>query len=152
MPDIVSPAVRSRMMAGIKGKNTRPELIVRRGLHQLGFRYKLHDKKLPGKPDLVLPMYRAVIFVHGCFWHGHNCHLFRMPTTRSEFWRQKIARNKITDSAALLSLNAAGFKVLTVWECALKGKTRKSLVNVIETCAHWLGNADGDLEISGDNP
>src|SRR5690606_16975078 len=91
--DIVSPKTRSRMMSGIRGKNTRPELILRSALHRKGFRFRLHRKDLPGRPDMIFPQYRAVLFVHGCFWHGHNCHLFKWPSTREEFWREKIAGN-----------------------------------------------------------
>ena len=91
--DIVTAQERSRMMAGIRGKNTKPELAIRSALHRLGIRFRLHDKGLPGKPDLVFPKYRAVVLVHGCFWHGHDCHLFRWPKTRSEFWRHKIGAN-----------------------------------------------------------
>ena len=93
MADVVDRKTRSRMMSGIRGKNTRPELLIRKGLHARGFRFRLHDKRLPGKPDLVLPKYSAVIFVHGCFWHGHDCHLFKWPQSRREFWRKKITRN-----------------------------------------------------------
>ena len=94
MNDVVDSATRSRMMSGIKGKNTKPELMVRSGLHRLGYRFRLHRKDLPGKPDLVFAKHRAVIFVHGCFWHYHDCHLFKMPSTRREFWETKIGRNR----------------------------------------------------------
>lgn len=89
MSDKVSSEVRKRMMSNIRSKNTKPELILRKGLHQLGFRFRLHHRQLPGKPDMVFPKYRAVIFDHGCFWHGHQCHLFKWPATREEFWYQK---------------------------------------------------------------
>ena len=91
MPDIVSPEVRSRMMSGIRGRDTKPELVLRRGLHALGFRYRISPKDVPGKPDMVFPRYHAVILAHGCFWHGHDCHLFRWPSSRREFWRAKIS-------------------------------------------------------------
>ncbi|SOC89897.1 T/G mismatch-specific endonuclease [Ensifer adhaerens] len=113
------------MMSGIRGTNTRPELQVRKALHAAGFRYRLHERKLPGKPDLVLPKYRAVIFVHGCFWHGHGCHLFRMPSSNSVFWQEKIAGNVARDKVAVDRLRESGWRVATVWECALKGKTRR---------------------------
>jgi DNA mismatch endonuclease, patch repair protein len=99
MADIVPKAKRSEMMAGIRGKNTRPEMLVRRALHAHGYRFRLHRKDLPGKPDIVLPKYRAVIFVHGCFWHGHDCHLFKWPKTREDFWIQKIKNNQERDIA-----------------------------------------------------
>ena len=97
MADIVTPEVRSRLMAGIGPTNTKPEMLIRRRLHALGYRYRLHVKGLPGKPDLVFPSRRAAIFVHGCFWHGHNCTLFRWPATREEFWRSKIGGNVARD-------------------------------------------------------
>lgn len=127
LADVVSPATRSRMMSGIRGKDTKPELAIRRGLHALGFRYRLHARDLPGKPDIVLPRWRAVIFVHGCFWHGHDCHLFKWPKTRTEFWRQKITTNRQNDEKAVAALHAQGWRVLIVWECALKGRTRRNL-------------------------
>jgi DNA mismatch endonuclease (patch repair protein) len=147
--DIVDPATRSRMMAGIRGKNTRPELLVRRGLHALGFRFRLHDRSLPGKPDIVLPRWRAVILVHGCFWHGHDCHLFRWPSTREDFWRQKIGRNREVDARTEHALRDAGWRQAVVWECALKGKTRLPLPDVIGKLAVWLKEGGDFLEIAG---
>jgi DNA mismatch endonuclease (patch repair protein) len=133
------------MMAGIGGKNTRPELIIRRGLHALGFRFRLHDAALPGKPDLVLPRWRAVIQVHGCFWHGHDCALFRWPGTREDFWRRKINRNVERDREVEAALDRAGWRVLTVWECALKGRERIGAQRAIGAAADWLrtGAASG---------
>ena len=101
MADVVDSAVRSRIMSNIRGKDTRPEMTVRRGLHARGFRYRLHDRRLPGRPDLVFPRCHALILVHGCFWHGHNCHLFRWPESRAEFWRGKINGNKARDAVNL---------------------------------------------------
>ena len=124
MADVVSPDVRSRMMAGIRGKNTKPELILRSGLHRAGFRFKLHDKSLPGKPDLVFPKYHAVIFAHGCFWHFHDCHMFKWPKSREQFWRSKIMRNRDTDLRTLQMLDATGWRSGVIWECALKGRAR----------------------------
>lgn len=149
MPDIVSPEVRSRMMSGIRGKNTKPEMLLRRGLHSLGFRFRLHDRKLPGCPDLVFPKYNAVIFVHGCFWHGHNCHLFKMPSSRSEFWQAKIGRNQELDLCAIGELERRNIRHATVWECALKGRTRMPLDEVINGCATWLTSTKRSLEIEG---
>ena len=103
------------MMAGIRGTNTKPEMAIRRGLHALGFRYRLHGPKLPGRPDLVLPRYRAVVFVHGCFWHGHACNLFRWPSTRQDFWREKIEGNRDRDRDTVERLEAAGWEVMVVW-------------------------------------
>lgn len=135
-------------MSGIRGKNTKPELLIRKALHGRGFRYRLHCD-LPGKPDICLPRYRAVIFVHGCFWHGHNCHLFKWPGTRPEFWRRKIERNREVDRVALERLLADGWRVGTVWECALKGRERWSLDEVIKQCADWLLAGGPRLVIPG---
>ena len=101
LTDIVDEQTRSRMMAGIRSRNTRPELIVRKGLHARGFRYRLHARGLVGRPDMVFRKYGAVIFVHGCFWHGHDCSLFRLPGTRSDFWQKKIGRNRERDSEVI---------------------------------------------------
>ena len=136
-------------MSGIRGKDTKPELAVRRGLHAKGFRFRLHAKDLPGKPDLVLPRYRAAIFVNGCFWHRHDCHLFRMPSTRQEFWSEKIACNVERDAAAHAKLRDAGWRFLIVWECALKGRTRLGIGEVIERIASWLAGSESSLEIGG---
>ena len=149
MADVVTPDVRSRMMSGIRGRNTKPELILRKGLHALGFRFRLHNRRLPGKPDIVFPKYKAVLFAHGCFWHGHNCHLFKWPSTRPEFWRAKIARNKKVDRRAILALEATGWRVGIVWECALKGRTRLLLPDVIRQCAEWLRSGKLTLTIGG---
>jgi DNA mismatch endonuclease (patch repair protein) len=131
MADVVSPEVRSRMMSGIRGKDTKPEMIIRRGLHARGFRFRLHDRTLPGKPDLVFPKYRAVIFVHGCFWHGHECHLFKWPKTRVEFWREKIEGNRARDVRVALELRGSGWDVIEVWECQLKDKRPHELERVL---------------------
>ena len=120
MADVVDPATRSRMMSGIRAKDTKPEMLVRRALHKAGFRYRLHDKKLPGKPDIVLPKYRTVVFVHGCFWHGHCCKHFKWPKTRVEYWRTKIEGNVARDAKAVSSLQEQGWRVLTVWECEIR--------------------------------
>ena len=116
--DIVSPEKRSRMMAGIKGKNTRPEMLVRRLVHGMGFRYRLHRKDLPGSPDLVLPRLRKVIFVHGCFWHRHpGCGLAYTPKSNTQFWLEKLEANTRRDARALKALDALGWEILVVWEC-----------------------------------
>ncbi|MEO7247170.1 MAG: very short patch repair endonuclease [Novosphingobium sp.] len=138
MADIVSPAVRSRMMAGIGNANTKPEMIIRRGLHALGWRYRLHAKGLPGRPDLVFPSRRAVIFVQGCFWHGHDCVLFRWPATRAEFWRTKISGNITRDHRVRGELLELGWRVVDVWECTLKGRNRRPVDEVITGCAAFL--------------
>lgn len=149
MPDIVSKQKRSEMMAGIRGKNTKPEIVVRKGLHALGFRFRIHDRKLPGKPDLVLPKYNAAIFVHGCFWHGHDCHLFKWPQSRTDFWREKILGNRANDEKALDALEKAGWRVLVIWECALKGKEKLAPDHVMDETRGWLLSGDGYHEIGG---
>ncbi len=149
MADIVTPEVRSRMMAGIRGRDTKPELVLRKGLHRAGFRYRLHARGLPGKPDMVFPKHGAVIFAHGCFWHGHDCALFRWPTSRQDFWREKITGNRERDARVKDSLLAAGWRVLTVWECAIKGTGRLATGNVISACASWLQSANHSHEIRG---
>ncbi len=149
MTDVVPPAVRSRMMAGIKGANTRPEITLRRELHAAGFRFRLHDRKLPGKPDIVFPRYRAVLFAHGCFWHGHDCHLFRLPSTRPEFWSTKIERNRVVDRKAEEALLGLEWRVGIVWECCLKGRTRRELPETVGLCAAWLRGSDARFELRG---
>lgn len=149
MADVVSAEVRSRMMSGIRGKNTKPEMIIRRGLHAKGFRYLLHDKRLPGKPDLVFPKHRAVIFVHGCFWHGHDCHLFKWPKTRRAFWRGKIQRNRKIDEDTLSKLVESGWRYCVVWECALKGRERLQFSELIRRCEAWLHSRKPQLLMRG---
>ncbi|ARP64275.1 very short patch repair endonuclease [Mesorhizobium sp. WSM1497] len=149
MADIVAPEVRSRMMSGIRGTDTKPELTLRRGLHAIGFRFRLHDRSLPGKPDMVFPRYRAVLFAHGCFWHGHDCPLFRFPSTRPEFWSAKIARNRDVDARTDEALSRLGWRQGIVWECSLKGRSRRSLDEVIGNCAAWLRSDTPRLEVRG---
>ena len=121
MADFMDPAQRSAHMAKIKSKNTKPELLLRKALHALGFRYRLHDKKLPGKPDLVFPSRKKVIFVNGCFWHGHDCPVgSRLPKSNTEFWRDKRAKNKARDQRQLAQLDLLGWESLVVWECDIK--------------------------------
>lgn len=118
-----SKEVRSYNMSRIKGKDTKPEMLVRKFLHANGFRYRLHDKKLPGKPDIVLPKYKTAIFVHGCFWHGHkNCRYASIPKTRTKWWLEKIEGNAANDKRKKYALKKSGWRVITIWECALKGK------------------------------
>jgi DNA mismatch endonuclease (patch repair protein) len=147
LADIVTPEKRSEMMAGIRGKNTRGELIVRRGLHRMGFRFRLHDAKLPGKPDIVLPRYKAVILVHGCFWHGHGCHLFKWPSSRIDFWKTKITRNQQKDVETLVELKELGWRVLIIWECATKGKSKVPLNRMLELIAEWVVKGGQILEV-----
>jgi len=148
LADVVDPATRSRMMSGIRGKNTKPELLIRKALHARGFRYRLHCD-LPGKPDICLPKHRAVIFVHGCFWHGHGCHLFKWPSTRPEFWRAKIDRNREVDRRSTTMLLEAGWRVGILWECGLKGRDRLPFEAVLGQCESWLFGHSALLEVRG---
>jgi len=119
--DVFSPEKRSAVMRAVKAKDTTPELLLRRALHALGYRYRLHVRDLPGSPDLVFPARRAAIFVHGCFWHGHDCARGRRrPKANADYWAAKIDRNQERDAAALAALDEAGWRPLVVWECALK--------------------------------
>lgn len=135
-------------MAGIQAKNTKPEIKIRKALFQIGYRYRIHDNKLPGKPDLVFPKYNAVIFVHGCFWHAHDCHLFKWPSTRKEFWHTKIAGNKERDKKHLKSLLSSKWRVMTIWECSLKGKHQLSFEKIIQETDQWLQSSNPIGEIS----
>lgn len=149
MADIVDKTTRSRMMAGIKSKNTKPELLIRSGLHKRGFRYRLHDKALVGKPDLVFRKKYAVIFIHGCFWHGHDCHLFKLPSTRTEWWKDKIKATKKRDLKVQKELRLLGWRQANVWECALRGRQRIDLERVLDRLEGWLDNDDPELNIRG---
>ncbi|MEO8402971.1 MAG: DNA mismatch endonuclease Vsr [Chitinophagaceae bacterium] len=121
MADVHDKKTRSYNMSRIRAKDTKPEMLVRRFLHAQGFRYKLHDKTLPGKPDLVLPKYKTVIFIHGCFWHGHEgCRYYVVPKTRTEWWLNKINGNKANDEKAILALEKGNWRIFTLWECDLK--------------------------------
>ena len=136
------------MMSGIRSKNTKPEILVRKGLHGLGFRFRIHAK-LPGKPDLVLSKYRAAIFVHGCFWHGHDCPLFRLPGTRTAFWKAKISRNQENDRKAVAALGQLGWRTLTIWECAMRGTTRLDPHVLLDRSARWIRGSRKVSEIRG---
>lgn len=143
MADIVDPATRSRMMSGIRGKNTKPEMIVRRLLHGMGYRYRLHARELPGKPDIVFRQRRLAIFVHGCFWHRHPdpaCKLARMPKSRVDFWEPKLEGNRARDEANVATLEGMGWKVLLVWECQLRD--REQLGNTLRRFIE--GTNEGD--------
>ncbi len=146
MTDIVDQQTRSRMMSGIRGKNTKPELALRRALHARGFRFRLHSGKVHGRPDLVLPKHRAVVFVHGCFWHRHEgCRYCTTPSTRPEFWRAKFGANVARDSAVRRTLLADGWRVATVWECALR-KPEK-VISAIRVLEEWLLGTESQIEI-----
>jgi DNA mismatch endonuclease (patch repair protein) len=136
--DVLTPEQRRLNMSRIRGKDTKPELVLRRGLHALGLRFRLHRKDLPGRPDMVFPRYRAAVLVHGCFWHGHDCPLFKWPATRREFWQAKIEGNRARDLRDLAGLAAAGWRVLVVWECSLKGPPRLPVDAVLARVTAWL--------------
>jgi len=137
-------------MAAVRNKNTKPELLIRKGLHRLGFRFRLHDRKLPGKPDLVLPKYNAVIFVNGCFWHRHDCHLFKWPYTRKEFWQTKIEGNRARDIESIKQLQSMGWRVLTIWECSLKGKARLQEDELFSRVSIWIAGDVTEQEVRGE--
>jgi DNA mismatch endonuclease (patch repair protein) len=126
------------MMSGIRGTNTRPEVTVRSGLHRAGFRFRLHVRSLPGSPDIVLPRHNAVIFVNGCFWHGHDCHLFKLPKTRPEFWRRKLDGNRARDLIKHKQCRELGWRVAVVWECSLKGSQRMQQDLLIRELVAWI--------------
>jgi DNA mismatch endonuclease (patch repair protein) len=130
MADVHSKETRSYNMSRIKGKDTKPELLVRKFLHKNGFRYRLHVKDMPGKPDIVLPKYKTVIFIHGCFWHGHEgCKKATLPTTRADWWNDKINRNIQNDINAEAALKAANWNVITIWQCELKSDWGNQLLS-----------------------
>ena len=149
MADVLTPEQRHKNMSRIRGKDTKPEMLLRRGLHALGLRYRLHVTGLAGRPDMVFPRYRAVIFVHGCFWHGHDCPLFKLPATRREFWAAKIEGNRQRDRRQLAALSAAGWRVMTVWECCFKGRGHWSLYEVTAWCAGFVRGAEPHGTLAG---
>ena len=150
MADIVSPEKRSSMMSGIRGKDTKPEIIIRCLLHQFGYRFRLHRKDLPGRPDIVLPKWRTVIFVNGCYWHGHeDCHLFRPPKTRTEFWTNKIEKNQARDQRNHTALEDAGWKVLVIWECAVSKKLSLTAEQLEAAIAAALASSESQITIRG---
>jgi len=133
--DVHEPEVRSYNMSQIKGKDTKPEMIVRKFLFSKGFRYRLHVKTLPGKPDIVLPKYKTVIFVHGCFWHGHEgCKYFVVPKTRTDWWLNKINTNKTKDQKTIALLKKANWIIIILWECELKSYSKEKTLNNLLTC------------------
>lgn len=146
MTDIVDRQTRSRMMAGIKGKDTKPELVLRRALHARGFRYRLHSKNVPGRPDLVFQKHHAIVFVHGCFWHRHEgCRYTTTPSTRPEFWQTKFDANVARDRSVHDQLLDAGWRVATVWECALRRPEETALA--ANLLAAWLRSSAAEIQI-----
>lgn len=148
--DTVDKKTRSRIMASVGQRNTGPELLLRRTLHRLGLRYRLHDRKLPGSPDLVFPRFHAVIFVHGCFWHVHNgCKFATTPSSRKAFWREKFEANEKRDRRNYEILAGLGWRVLVVWECAIKGRKDNALNELGTQVANWLISEERYWEIGG---
>ena len=138
--DVVDKAARSRMMAGIRAKDTKPEVMVRRALHAQGLRFRLHRRDLPGTPDIVLPRHKVAIFVHGCFWHHHQgCQNAKLPTTRPEFWATKLQGNRDRDAARISELVALGWRVAIIWECA----TRRDMSATAGSVMDWIRNGTG---------
>lgn len=149
MADVVDKATRSRMMSGILAKNTKPEILWRSTLHKEGLRFQLHRRDLSGKPDLVFPRHHVALFVNGCFWHGHECRIFKWPETRSRFWRNKIQHNRDRDLRAIEDLGALGWRCLVVWECALRGATEATTVAAGKNVAKWIRDGVGNAQLSG---
>lgn len=148
MADVHSKQTRSKNMAAIKSKNTKPELKIAEALQNRQFEFYVHDNTLPGKPDFVIPKYGAVIFVHGCFWHEHHCHLFHWPATRREFWRNKIHQNLLRDRRNERKLKEQGWWILKIWECSLKGKKRIDFVKLMDKVESWIKYEERNKSIS----
>lgn len=138
MVDVVDKKTRSLMMAGIRSRNTKPERVIRALLHREGYRFRLHSPTVPGRPDIVLPKFRAAIHVHGCFWHGHDCGLYRLPGTRSEFWRKKIIQNRARDRRVIHESLHKKWRHLTVWECAFRGPGQIGLDRTVKKICRWI--------------
>ncbi|HVZ06567.1 very short patch repair endonuclease [Rhodopila sp.] len=147
--DVLTPEQRQHNMSRIRGRDTKPEMLLRRQLHAAGLRFRLHASGLPGRPDMVFPRHRAAIFVHGCFWHGHNCPLFKLPSTRAEFWSAKISGNRDRDFRTIAALREAGWRVLIVWECSLKGPGRLTVAEAVDFCAAFVRGGARDAELTG---
>jgi DNA mismatch endonuclease, patch repair protein len=147
--DTVDKSTRSYIMSRVGQKDTGPEIILRSSLHTAGLRYRLHDRGLPGSPDLVFPRFHTVVFVHGCYWHSHGCYRSTVPKSRQEFWAEKFDANRSRDERNLRLLREDGWRVLTVWECALMGKTAKTTIDVAKAVKAWLVSSEDIGEIAG---
>jgi len=153
MADVLTPEQRKLNMSRIRGKDTKPEMLIRRGLHARGLRYRLHDRSLPGRPDLVFPKHRTVVFVHGCFWHAHGCALSKLPATRQDFWQNKLAANAARDHKAVNALQADGWRVLVIWECALRGRQRLKESTVLDCVVNFIqGTRSQQFEVFSGQP
>ncbi len=150
MTDVLTLEQRHLNMSRVRGRDTKPEMIIRRGLHARGLRFRLHRRDLPGRPDLVFPRYRAVVFVHGCFWHGHDCKLNKTPDTRTGFWEAKRHGNAERDQKAISDLLRDGWRVLVVWECALRGSGKMPENRLMDECVDFFcGNGVNLSQLSG---
>ncbi len=150
MTDVHNTVTRSKNMRAIRSKNTRPEIVIRHALHARGFRFRLHRKDLPGNPDIVLTRYKVLIFVHGCFWHGHRCHLSKPPKTRAEFWLAKISDNISRDIRNQQQLMESDWRFAVIWECALKGKTKPDFMHLMSELEQWIRDSTSkSIELSG---
>jgi DNA mismatch endonuclease (patch repair protein) len=151
--DIVNPKTRSRMMSGIRNRNTKPEIIIRKGLFNRGLRYRINDKKVFGKPDIVLKKYNAIIFIHGCFWHGHiGCKNFKIPSSNTDFWTNKIDINRHRDGEVLNYLRATGWRICIVWECAVRGKYQLTKIDeTIKNIYNWIVSDNIWLEVASED-
>lgn len=150
MTDVHDPQTRSRNMAAVRSLNTKPELMIRKALHASGLRYRINVRDLPGKPDIVLPRHRAVVFVHGCFWHRHECDLFRWPESRTEFWREKLDANAARDEKAADALDTAGWRQAVIWECALKGRKKRDFQDTMQRLIAWIRSDEQAITIGGE--
>jgi DNA mismatch endonuclease, patch repair protein len=147
--DTVDKATRSRIMARVGQKNTGAETILRSALHKAGFRYRLHDRRLPGSPDLVFPRFGAVIFVHGCYWHSHGCYKSTVPKSHRTFWIEKFTANRQRDERSIRLLLERGWRVMIVWECALLGKTAVPVQELAKRTRAWLNGQKARGQVSG---
>lgn len=150
MADVHTPEQRRHNMSRIRSADTQPELLLRRGLHARGLRFRLHRRDLPGRPDITFASTRAVILVHGCFWHGHNCPLFKIPATRTAFWLGKIGANVRRGEAVKQELLAQGWRTMVVWECALRGRGRLPLERVLDLVEKFVRSDQAAADVAGD--
>lgn len=148
--DIVSREKRSSMMSGIRSKDTKPEMKIRKALYSRGYRYRLHSSKIHGKPDIIMRKYNAVIFIHGCFWHGHNCKLFRLPKTRTAFWGNKINTNRKRDRQVISMLQKDGWRIAVIWECSMRGKGKMNFEDMMDRLTDWIESDSMALTLTGE--
>lgn len=148
--DVVSREKRSSMMSGIRSKDTKPEMKIRKALYSRGYRYRLHSSKIQGKPDIIMRKYNAVIFIHGCFWHGHNCKLFRLPKTRTAFWENKINTNRERDRKVVSILQKDGWRIAVIWECSMRGKGKMDFEDIMDRLTEWIESDRRTLTLTGE--